>query len=75
MWLVPTKHSQGPERVPATRRAYRFAERNRERLVVGAFEEPSAVGLPFALDEMHGITDPRVGLDFRSEERRVGKEC
>jgi hypothetical protein len=26
--------------------------------------EPSAVGLPFTFDEMHGITDPCVGLDI-----------
>jgi hypothetical protein len=60
--LVPTEHPQRPERVPPTRLAHRLAEREGERLVVRAIEEPSTVGLLPALDDMQGIADARVGL-------------
>src|SRR2546429_834480 len=56
-------HAQCPERVPPTRLTYRFAEREGQRLVVGAIEKPSTVGLPLALDKVHGIADARVGPD------------
>ena len=57
------KDSQGTERVPPTWLAHRFAERDGERLVVRGIEEPSAVGLAAALDEVQGIHGARVGLD------------
>src|SRR5215470_6662138 len=58
--LVPTEHPQRAQRVPATRFAYRFVEREGERLVVGVIEEPSAVGLTLALDETEGFVDTRI---------------
>jgi hypothetical protein len=61
--LVPTEHTQRTERVPPTRLAHRLAERERQRLVVRAIEEPSTVGLLPALDDMQGLADARVGLE------------
>src|ERR1700716_3200370 len=61
--LVPTEHTQRPERVPPTRLAHRLAQREGERPVVRAVAEPSTVGLLPALDDMQGIADARVGLE------------
>jgi hypothetical protein len=62
--LVPTQHPQRTERVPATRLTHRFVERKGKRFVVRALEEPSAVSLAPALDEMHCVADARIGLDI-----------
>ncbi len=59
--MSPAQHPQRAERVPAARFAHGFAERNGERLVVRVIEEPSAIGLPPALDDLHGIADAHVG--------------
>jgi hypothetical protein len=61
--LVPTEHPECPEHVPPARLILRFAEPKGECLVVRAIEEPSAIGLPLSLDEMHGIVDACVGFD------------
>ena len=59
----PSEHPQRPERVPAARLAYRLAELEGERLVVRSIEEPAAIGLPPALDELQGVVHAWVGLD------------
>jgi len=66
--LVPTEHPQRPERVPPARLARRFAARKGERLIVRPIEKPSTVGLSPALNKMHGIAHPRVGLDIGAPE-------
>src|ERR1700687_2388885 len=53
--LVPTEHTQRPERVPPTRLAHRLTEREGERLVVRAIEEAAPVGLLPALDDTASV--------------------
>src|SRR5580658_1834745 len=63
-WLAPAEDAQGSEGVPAAGLAYRFAGRNGERFIVGAVEQPSAIGLAFAFNHLHGFVDARVGLEI-----------
>jgi hypothetical protein len=57
----PAEHTQSPERVPPARLAHRLIEGEGERLVVRVIEEPSAVALPAALDDLQGIADACIG--------------
>ena len=57
------EHPQRTERNPATGLTHGFVEREGERLVVCVIKEPSTIGLPPALDDVHGIPDAHVGLN------------
>ncbi len=58
------QHAQRAERVPAARLADWLTEREGERLVVGVIEEPAAIGLLAALQEMQCIGEARIGLEI-----------
>src|SRR5262249_37736216 len=61
--LVPAQYAQRTQRVPAARRADGLAPREVERLDVCVVEQPGAVGLPLALDELDRVCDALVGCD------------
>ena len=64
----PTQDSQCAERVPAAGFTDRFGERERESFVVGFFEQPAAVGLAFAFNELDGLGHAWIGPGARGAE-------
>ena len=61
--FIPTKHPQRPESIPPARLTDNFVERESKRLVVRIIEEPSAVALPSAFDDLYSLRDTTVGLN------------
>ena len=65
LWIAgvkPTKNSQRAKRVPAAGLADGFGEWEGEGLGVGIVEEPAAVGLALAFNELDRFGHARVGL-------------
>jgi len=56
----PAEDAEGSERVPAARLAGGLASRDGDGFVVSAVEEPSAVGLAFALKDVDRVAETRV---------------
>src|ERR1700685_1037570 len=62
--VEPAKDPEGAERVPATWLTDGFGEWQGEGFGVGIFEDPAAVGLAFAFDELDGFGEARGGVEF-----------
>ena len=62
--VEPAKDPEGAERVPATWLTDGFGEWQGEGFGVGIFEDPAAVGLAFAFDELDGFGEARGGFEF-----------
>ena len=60
--VEPTEDSECAQRVPPAWLADRFGKRECERFRVGVFEEPAAVGLALAFNELDRFGHARVGL-------------
>jgi len=57
----PAEDAEGPEGIPATWLAAGLAGGDGDGFVVGAIEEPAAVGLAFALEDLNCWPEERVG--------------